>query len=189
MQQLAVTGPTRTACVRMVDEMFAAVGAARALTMDQFVHLCNLDVFRQRLLWWLPLLTPPAAQTFTHAQPLMPGIPASLQSFNQSLQTLTTQAAQAQRAATLAQQQQLPTEAVHPLIECDGCGMTPIRGVRYSCRDCAAPGYDLCATCYASRPYEPSKFPALNHNATHVFVVKDPPPQNAAAHPNQCPMQ
>ena len=36
-------------------------------------------------------------------------------------------------------------EAVHDGISCDGCGMSPLRGVRYRCAMC--PNFDLCTSC------------------------------------------
>lgn len=38
---------------------------------------------------------------------------------------------------------------LHVAVGCDGCGLFPIVGERYHCRDCAEKiGYDLCGTCY-----------------------------------------
>ena len=34
----------------------------------------------------------------------------------------------------------------HPGITCDGCGVGPIVGYRYKCRDC--PNHDVCESCY-----------------------------------------
>jgi len=42
-------------------------------------------------------------------------------------------------------QQQSEAEGVHRGVLCDGCGVTPIRGIRYKCAVC--PDYDLCAGC------------------------------------------
>ena len=36
-------------------------------------------------------------------------------------------------------------EAVHDGISCDGCGVSPLRGVRYRCAMC--PNFDLCTSC------------------------------------------
>jgi hypothetical protein len=38
-------------------------------------------------------------------------------------------------------------EEVHTRITCDGCGMTPIRGIRYKCTQ--RHDYDLCSACEA----------------------------------------
>ena len=38
-----------------------------------------------------------------------------------------------------------PPPARHETISCDGCGATPIVGIRYRCSQCA--NYDLCETC------------------------------------------
>lgn len=34
----------------------------------------------------------------------------------------------------------------HPGITCDGCGVAPIVGYRYHCKDC--PNHDVCENCY-----------------------------------------
>ena len=38
---------------------------------------------------------------------------------------------------------------IHRGVECDGCGASPIRGLRFKCTTC--PDYDLCRTCYRHR--------------------------------------
>ena len=38
---------------------------------------------------------------------------------------------------------------IHHGVECDGCGASPIRGLRFKCTTC--PDYDLCRTCYRHR--------------------------------------
>ena len=48
--------------------------------------------------------------------------------------------------------------AVHHGIYCDGCGVYPIVGIRYTCANCA--NYDLCEACEAQD----------NHDHTHVFL-------------------
>lgn len=53
----------------------------------------------------------------------------------------------------------------HRGIQCDGCGVSPIRGVRWHCLNC--PDVDYCSTCEASS----------RHSQTHVFVkIKIPLP-------------
>eukprot|EP00933_Yihiella_yeosuensis_P022075 TRINITY_DN17376_c0_g1_i1.p1 TRINITY_DN17376_c0_g1~~TRINITY_DN17376_c0_g1_i1.p1 ORF type:complete len:568 (-),score=149.39 TRINITY_DN17376_c0_g1_i1:53-1756(-) len=37
----------------------------------------------------------------------------------------------------------------HQNVCCDGCGMTPLKGLRYKCRSCD--DYDLCGSCFAKR--------------------------------------
>ncbi|KAH9330094.1 hypothetical protein KI387_002202, partial [Taxus chinensis] len=38
---------------------------------------------------------------------------------------------------------------IHPFVGCDYCGIMPITGKRYKCRDCPESiGFDLCETCY-----------------------------------------
>ena len=43
-------------------------------------------------------------------------------------------------------------EAVHEGVECDGCGMNPIRGIRYKCT--IRKNYDVCATCEERQSHE-----------------------------------
>jgi hypothetical protein len=35
----------------------------------------------------------------------------------------------------------------HPGFKCDGCGMEPIIGARYHCKDCSSPEMDFCSSC------------------------------------------
>ncbi|OTB02934.1 hypothetical protein M426DRAFT_322179 [Hypoxylon sp. CI-4A] len=54
---------------------------------------------------------------------------------------------------------------VHRGCQCNGCGMVPIRGVRYRCANCA--DFDLCEVCESQGL----------HNRTHIFYkVKVPAP-------------
>mmetsp|Transcript_131698 Transcript_131698/g.239473 ORF Transcript_131698/g.239473 Transcript_131698/m.239473 type:complete len:585 (-) Transcript_131698:150-1904(-) len=48
---------------------------------------------------------------------------------------------------------------VHPLIQCDGCGLAPIVGPRFKCMSC--PDYDLCGACYVRKDEM--------HPGQHVF--------------------
>ncbi|KAH9892165.1 EF-hand [Xylariomycetidae sp. FL2044] len=60
---------------------------------------------------------------------------------------------------------------VHRGCQCNGCGMVPIRGIRYRCANCA--DFDLCEVCESQ---------AL-HNKTHVFYkVKVPAPPFGPRH-------
>ncbi|KAJ3475010.1 hypothetical protein NLI96_g12118 [Meripilus lineatus] len=40
--------------------------------------------------------------------------------------------------------------ALHDLVGCDGCGMSPIKGPRFKCADARCPNYDLCEDCVES---------------------------------------
>jgi len=44
-------------------------------------------------------------------------------------------------------------EAIHYRVKCDGCGVAPIRGIRYKCGVCS--DYDLCEKCEASQQHDP----------------------------------
>ncbi|KAI0405809.1 hypothetical protein F4802DRAFT_560775 [Xylaria palmicola] len=60
---------------------------------------------------------------------------------------------------------------VHRGCLCNGCGMLPIRGIRYRCANC--PDFDLCEMCESQG----------THNKAHVFYkVKVPVPPSAARH-------
>ncbi|KAI1419609.1 hypothetical protein F5Y12DRAFT_229651 [Xylaria sp. FL1777] len=60
---------------------------------------------------------------------------------------------------------------VHRGCLCNGCGMLPIRGIRYRCANC--PDFDLCEMCESQG----------SHNKAHVFYkVKVPVPSSATRH-------
>ncbi|KAI0437535.1 hypothetical protein F4803DRAFT_538208 [Xylaria telfairii] len=60
---------------------------------------------------------------------------------------------------------------VHRGCLCNGCGMLPIRGIRYRCANC--PDFDLCEMCESQGA----------HNKAHVFYkVKVPVPSSAGRH-------
>ena len=45
----------------------------------------------------------------------------------------------------------LKNKIVHKNIECDGCGMHPLIGIRYKCKTC--PDFDYCENCYENKPH------------------------------------
>jgi len=49
-------------------------------------------------------------------------------------------------------------EAIHRGVECDGCKVSPIRGIRYKCTVCK--NFDLCSTCEAAKIHD-SNHPLL----------------------------
>jgi len=60
-------------------------------------------------------------------------------------------------------------EPAHPDSKCQGCGMAPIRGVRYRCVNCV--DYDICASCEESDKAQ--------HDKKHLFVkIPNPLPLN-----------
>ena len=52
-------------------------------------------------------------------------------------------------------------EKIHQGIECDGCGMNPIRGPRFKCLDC--PDYDICEDCYSKETHN-------EHNMQRISI-------------------
>ncbi|KAL2515585.1 E3 ubiquitin-protein ligase [Forsythia ovata] len=64
---------------------------------------------------------------------------------------------------------------VHPAVGCDFCGMCPIIGERYKCKDCVEKiGFDLCEACYKSSSKLPGRF-NQQHTQEHQFVIVKPP--------------
>ncbi|XP_071738107.1 E3 ubiquitin-protein ligase PRT1-like isoform X2 [Rutidosis leptorrhynchoides] len=62
----------------------------------------------------------------------------------------------------------------HPWIGCDSCGMSPIIGDRYRCKDCPEKcGYDLCGDCYISGSNLPGRF-HQKHTSTHRLELQGP---------------
>lgn len=58
---------------------------------------------------------------------------------------------------------------VHYGSGCDHCGMLPVTGNRYNCRDCdGTVGFDLCEQCYRSSLNLPGRF-NQQHNSEHKF--------------------
>ncbi|CAA2934134.1 E3 ubiquitin- ligase PRT1 [Olea europaea subsp. europaea] len=63
---------------------------------------------------------------------------------------------------------------VHPAVGCDWCGMYPIIGERYKCKDCVEKiGFDLCEGCYKSPFKLPGRF-NQQHTPEHQFVIMEP---------------
>ncbi|KAL3531118.1 hypothetical protein ACH5RR_010440 [Cinchona calisaya] len=63
---------------------------------------------------------------------------------------------------------------VHFGIGCDSCGMYPIVGNRYRCKDCVESiGYDLCGGCYNTCSKLPGRF-NQQHTPDHKFEIMRP---------------
>ncbi|KAE8676270.1 Proteolysis 1, putative isoform 2 [Hibiscus syriacus] len=59
----------------------------------------------------------------------------------------------------------------HIGVGCDACGMSPIVGDRYRCKDCTEKmGFDLCGDCYKTRPNLPGRF-NQKHTPDHEFEL------------------
>lgn len=62
---------------------------------------------------------------------------------------------------------------VHVGVGCDSCGMYPLVGKRYKCKDCKEViGFDLCETCYNSSSKLPGRF-NQQHTPDHEFEIDD----------------
>lgn len=58
-------------------------------------------------------------------------------------------------------------------VGCDSCGMYPIIGKRYKCKDCKeAVGFDLCETCYNTSSKLPGRF-NQQHTPDHLFELDE----------------
>ncbi|KAA8548427.1 hypothetical protein F0562_000111 [Nyssa sinensis] len=63
---------------------------------------------------------------------------------------------------------------VHIGVGCDYCGMCPIVGERYKCKDCVEQiGFDLCEGCYNSSSKLPGRF-NQQHTPEHEFEIVQP---------------
>lgn len=63
---------------------------------------------------------------------------------------------------------------VHSAVGCDSCGMYPIIGDRYKCKDCLEEvGFDLCGDCYNTRSKRPGRF-NQQHRPEHKFQLLRP---------------
>jgi len=62
-------------------------------------------------------------------------------------------------------------DEIHYGVTCDGCGQTPIRGVRFQCQVCNGGNFDLCYAC-ESKNQHPSDHPLIKLRASsnHIFV-------------------
>jgi hypothetical protein len=80
-----------------------------------------------------------------------------------------------------AAQPDQPQEVVHRFITCDGCGASPIRGLRFKCTACD--DYDLCEAC------ERKGVETLSHSAAHPLIKHRVPVQRGPArrHGHGCP--
>ncbi|XVE72774.1 hypothetical protein DITRI_Ditri11bG0065600 [Diplodiscus trichospermus] len=64
-----------------------------------------------------------------------------------------------------------PSAYRHIGVGCDACGMCPIVGDRYKCKDCTEKiGFDLCGDCYNTRPKLPGRF-NQRHTPEHKFEL------------------
>ncbi|KAI4354396.1 hypothetical protein L6164_003261 [Bauhinia variegata] len=64
-----------------------------------------------------------------------------------------------------------PRLNVHVGVGCDFCGMYPVIGDRYKCKDCKERvGFDLCSNCYNSRLKLPGRF-NQQHTSEHKFEL------------------
>ncbi|XWS76103.1 hypothetical protein CRYUN_Cryun01aG0148300 [Craigia yunnanensis] len=64
-----------------------------------------------------------------------------------------------------------PGKYTHIGVGCDACGMSPIVGDRYKCKDCTEKiGFDLCGDCYNTRAKLPGRF-NQRHTPEHKFEL------------------
>ncbi|ERN18909.1 E3 ubiquitin-protein ligase PRT1 [Amborella trichopoda] len=70
--------------------------------------------------------------------------------------------------------------AFHFGVGCDSCGMYPIIGERYRCKDChEIIGFDLCGSCYNTNSKLPGRF-NQQHRPEHLFELTPPRRLNGA---------
>ncbi|XP_021907222.1 E3 ubiquitin-protein ligase PRT1 isoform X2 [Carica papaya] len=68
--------------------------------------------------------------------------------------------------------EKLHWSSIHSGFGCDSCGMYPIIGDRYKCKDCTEEiGYDLCGDCYNTSSKLPGRF-NQQHTSEHRFEPK-----------------
>ncbi|XP_050207061.1 E3 ubiquitin-protein ligase PRT1 [Mercurialis annua] len=64
---------------------------------------------------------------------------------------------------------ELSRSKIHIGVGCDFCGMYPVTGDRYRCKDCVEEiGFDLCEDCYNTRSKRPGRF-NQKHTPEHKF--------------------
>ncbi|KAJ1694016.1 hypothetical protein LUZ63_010714 [Rhynchospora breviuscula] len=62
---------------------------------------------------------------------------------------------------------------IHVGVGCDCCGLYPIKGKRYKCKDCKEHiGFDLCESCYNTNSKLPGRF-NQQHTSDHRFELDD----------------
>ncbi|KAJ6941747.1 E3 ubiquitin-protein ligase PRT1 [Populus alba x Populus x berolinensis] len=67
-----------------------------------------------------------------------------------------------------------PSSKVHVGVGCDSCGVFPIVGDRYKCKDCVEEiGFDLCGDCYNTCSKRPGRF-NQQHTSEHKFELVKP---------------
>ncbi|PWA93557.1 proteolysis 1 [Artemisia annua] len=82
----------------------------------------------------------------------------------------------AQRASVPMNDYLRPDLKVHFGVGCDCCGIYPLTGNRYKCKDCLEKiGFDLCEDCYNSSSNLPGRF-NQQHKPDHKFEVLEPQP-------------
>ena len=63
----------------------------------------------------------------------------------------------------------MQAEQVHAGVRCDGCGVCPIKGMRYKCNTCV--DFDFCSTC------NDEKAETMHANGGHLFTqIRKPRP-------------
>ncbi|KVI00422.1 Zinc finger, RING/FYVE/PHD-type [Cynara cardunculus var. scolymus] len=93
-----------------------------------------------------------------------------------SSSTVSTQVPQDSQSVPMNDYLCSPDSKVHFGVGCDCCGMYPLIGDRYRCKDCFEEvGFDLCEDCYNSSSNLPGRF-NQQHKPDHEFEVKEPKP-------------
>ncbi|XP_024030063.1 E3 ubiquitin-protein ligase PRT1 isoform X2 [Morus notabilis] len=94
-----------------------------------------------------------------------------LKQVNSKHESLITCSTKADKQAHNVQQWSDPSSNVHFSVGCDSCGMFPIIGERYNCKDCVEEiGFDLCGDCYNTSSKLPGRF-NQRHTPEHRFEL------------------